>query len=336
MEKYFILIILFFSIPTKKIISQTRFSQFYSTPLLYNPANTGRFNKSQRIGGAFRTEKNYAGAYYQSTISFDAKVLKSKIAENDCLAFGIVGLNERSISDGLKNDYILFSFAYQKGLDFEGEQQIGVGFQTTLGRKRIEPPSYFFESQINTWIQSGFSNIDIFQFQTVNISYIDLNVGVVYQWKINPKNYFSVSGTIHHANRPSKSVQGGEFILNKQLGGHLAWENRHSKREKIFSYFFLNFIERKSNFSVGTIYQANIKSNNYHINIGASISKNFLKGEFFTPIIGLMFKELIFKISYDFPISTKINSLKEANEITLTYKKATSRSSYLEDKFIRY
>ncbi|MBC7868400.1 MAG: type IX secretion system membrane protein PorP/SprF, partial [Gloeobacteraceae cyanobacterium ES-bin-316] len=38
--------------------AQSRFSQFYSNPLLINPANTGRFDKTYRLGGSFRRELN--------------------------------------------------------------------------------------------------------------------------------------------------------------------------------------------------------------------------------------------------------------------------------------
>ena len=51
MSRYFSMIFLFCFISPLTAECQNRFSQFYASPLLVNPANTGRFNKSYRIGG---------------------------------------------------------------------------------------------------------------------------------------------------------------------------------------------------------------------------------------------------------------------------------------------
>ena len=126
-----------FLIITNISISQTRFSQFYSYPLLFNPAYTGRYNQSVRIGGGFRSEKNASSVYNQSTFSIESKIFNSLIPENDCFAIGITGVNERSPGENTKNDYLSIAFAYQKGLDIEGQQQFGLGFSLHLAVNRL-------------------------------------------------------------------------------------------------------------------------------------------------------------------------------------------------------
>jgi hypothetical protein len=92
--------------------AQTRFTQFYSSPLLINPANTGRFNKSYRLGGAFRRELNAQNYIFtQSHFYADIKILDSRLAENESLAIGVSGLNEQGKSEGITNNYFSTSLA---------------------------------------------------------------------------------------------------------------------------------------------------------------------------------------------------------------------------------
>ena len=149
MLKYLGLISLVFIINIEKSNCQARFSQFFSSPLLINPAQTGRFNKSYRAGGTFRREVNAKEQIYtQGTIFFDSKILNSIVPENDCFAIGILGLAENSEIEGIKNTYFSFSMGYQKSLDEEGKQQLGIGFQTTYARKQLLKPNYIFEGKL--------------------------------------------------------------------------------------------------------------------------------------------------------------------------------------------
>jgi len=327
---------LIFFLISQNAQSQSRLSQFYNSPLQFNPVNTGRFNKSFKVGGGVRSEKNIAAAYNQAFFSVESKILSSVIPENDCFAFGIAVLNEKSTAEGIKNDYLSLSLAYQKGIDAEGEQQIGVGFQTTYGHKRIDPPQYFFETHLNAWIQSGFYNIDISQFSKVDVSYLDLNVGVAYQGKLNTKNYFSASMALHHANRPTKSIQGGQLRLDRLFSGHLGWENRPSDQKKIYSFFVLS-LQKKSieTLMTGLLCQSDLKTKHYQILFGGMLKKNSFTGEAIIPTLGLKFRDVFLTLTYDINISSA-NTQKGASEISLYYTGAKTRARFLENKFILY
>src|SRR6187399_3236509 len=103
MIKYFSLILLFCFVNDPAVFSQARFSQFYASPLSINPANTGRFNKSYRIGGSYRREIN-AQEHVSSQSSFflDSKIFNKLTPQNDCFAIGFLGLSEKSVAEGMK------------------------------------------------------------------------------------------------------------------------------------------------------------------------------------------------------------------------------------------
>src|SRR5436190_2420420 len=225
MIKYFSLIFLFCFANNPAIFSQARFSQFYASPLLINPANTGRFNKSYRIGGSYRREVNaQEHLFSQGSFFLDSKIFNKLTPQNDCFAIGFLGLSEKSTSEGLKNTYLSFSVAYQKGLDEEGTQQLGIGFQTTFARRQLQKPEYVFEDQLVSWLNSGYVNIDLSQLGNVDVSYTDLNAGLVYQGKINANNFLSAGVSMYHITEPSLVFNGGELNVSCQTWSHLGWE----------------------------------------------------------------------------------------------------------------
>jgi len=315
---------------------QIRFSQFYSSPLLFNPANTGRFNKSYRIGGTFRNEKNAQGLIHtQGDFFLDSKILTSKVPENDCFSVGVLGLVDEGRNEGIKNTYVSFSAAYQKGLDEEGKQQIGIGFQTTFAHNRLDKPILIFEDQILSWANSGYSNIDIFQVQNVNVNYTDVNAGLIYQGITN-NNFFSAGVSMYHITEPYKLFTGGQLTIFRQTWSHLSWESNLENDKKLYVAFLIGFSKQKSN-NLFTGFSYQIKLNrNYQIDFGGWFKRSALLGNSLIPSIGLNFGNFKMTTSYDINISSKQTSQRGAGEISMIYTNAISRTKFLENKFIKF
>jgi type IX secretion system PorP/SprF family membrane protein len=334
--KFFVLLLTTF-LTVNKAFGQIRFSQFYSSPILINPATTGRFNKNTRVGGVFRSEKNaQEHLFTQSTFFFDSKILSSVIPENDCFAIGIVGLSEKAMSEGIKNTYLSLSMAYQKGLDEEGKQQIGLGFQTTFARRRLEKPALLFENQIVSWMNSGYSNIDIFQFGNADFSYTDVNAGLIYQGIINTKSFISVGASMYHITKPSRIFLGGEFNLPRQIWSHVALEKNLENNKKIYTAFLIGFSNQSVNDIItGVTYQLQINKSN-QFSFGAWLRKNIIMGNSIIPKIGLNFKSFMLATSYDINISSNSTSNKGASELSLIYTHAKTKEKILENRFIKF
>jgi type IX secretion system PorP/SprF family membrane protein len=337
MLKYLSLMLLFFSVGIPTANCQIRFSQFYSSPLLINPANAGRFNKSYRIGGAFRREVNAQEKIYtQRTFFFDSKILNKIAPENDCFAAGILALAEKSETEGIKNTYLSVSLAYQKALDDEGKQQLGIGFQTTFARKRLQKPNYIFEDQLLSWVNSGYTNIDIFKLGDVDVSYTDLSVGLVYQGMINSNNFFSAGLSMYHITKPSRTFQGGELNLSRQIWSHLGWEKNLLENQKIYAALLISYSNKSVNdFFTGLTYQIDMNRNNQFI-LGVWLRNTVIRGTSIIPTIGLNFGGFMLNTSYDVNITTKNTNQKGASEISLIYRNAKSRDRFFENKFIKF
>jgi type IX secretion system PorP/SprF family membrane protein len=331
--KFYLLYIIFFLIAINAM-SQVRASQFYATPLLYNPASTGRFDKSYRIGLSFRNEINAQGKdFKQNIISFDTKILSSKFPENDCLALGIVGMSENGTSEGIKNSYLSFSIGYQKALSEDGRQQIGIGFQNTFARKTITKPELVFEDDLYKYLNFGYSNIDIFQFENVDFSFNDFNAGLIFQGAINNKSLYSIGVSVYHITAPEILFTGGTYILPRQFFGHVSFQKEFENTSKLFTSFLLGLSNNNVNDIItGLTYDLMISKNKFII-IGALFRKNLLSGNAIIPNIGISAKDFTINFSYDINTSSIIKQ-KSAAEASVRYTIARSRSQFLEKRFI--
>lgn len=317
---------------------QVGFSQFYASPLLLNPAHAGRFNtKSCRIGGAFRREINAQEKIYtKSTFFFDSKILNKIATDNDCFAIGIVGLAEKSETDGIKNTYLAATVAYQKALDDEGKQQLGIGFQTTFARRKILKPNLVFEDQLTSWLNSGYTNIDVFQLGNVDFTYTDLNAGLIFQGKFNSDNFFTVGVSMYHITKPSRTFEGGELKLPRQIWSHLGWEGNISDENKLYATLLVSYSDKSINDLItGLTCQIKINKKNQFI-VGAWLRNRVICGTSILPSIGLNFSGFTINTSHDVNITSKNVNQKGATEISLSYTNPKSRTKFYENKFIKF
>ncbi|HEX7691005.1 MAG TPA: PorP/SprF family type IX secretion system membrane protein [Sediminibacterium sp.] len=200
------------------------YSQFYSSPLTLNPALTGKFFGTVRASGNYRNQwPAIDNAFTTVTASVDFHILQDKIASNDTWGVGLMGYSDRSSGNGstgaVKFNYASISTAYHKGLDEEGFQQLGAGFQVTYANMLINTSVLNFEDQLTPL---GFTNVtsEVFNNATLKSSYIDVNAGLLYNGSTNDRNNFYFGISMYHINRPKQSFTGADYILNPRTTVH--------------------------------------------------------------------------------------------------------------------
>lgn len=189
------------------------FSQFFSSPLTLNPAFTGKFDGTIRVAGNYRNQwPAFSNVYTTSTLSVDFPILKSRIPDYDTWGVGILALTDQAGGGVLTNNYLGLSTSYQKALDENGFQQLGIGFQGTYGQKRLNTNNLKFEDQLTPF---GFTGVtqEVFNTQNVNINYLDMNAGILFSNSTNESNNFYVGASMYHINRPRESFQGGNWNI---------------------------------------------------------------------------------------------------------------------------
>lgn len=208
------------------------FSQFFASPLTLNPALTGKFEGVLRVAGNYRNQwPTINNAYTTYTASIDAGILKNRIPEFDQFGVGVLGFSDKSGNGVLQNNAFALSTSYHKSLDENGYSQLGLGFQGSFVTKNLDVTKVKFLDQLRP---DGFTGLttEIFDQQQLNLSYFDLNVGVLYNGTTDGANNYYVGASMYHITRPTESFNGGTYVLDPRLtiqaGGRLPLQEFNS------------------------------------------------------------------------------------------------------------
>ena len=201
------------------------FSQFFASPLTLNPALTGKFEGNLRAAGNYRNQwPTINNAFITYTASIDAAILKSSVPEFDQFGVGVLAFSDKSGNGVLQNNAVAFSTAYHKSLDENGFHQLGLGFQGAFVSKYLDVTKVKFLDQLTSLGFTGVTS-EVFDQSSLNLSYFDMNVGLLYNGTTDGSNNYYAGASMYHVTRPKESFNGGTFVLDPRLtlqaGGRL-------------------------------------------------------------------------------------------------------------------
>jgi type IX secretion system PorP/SprF family membrane protein len=304
------------------VAQDPNFSQFFSSPLTLNPALTGKFDGLYRVAGNYRNQwPTINDAFVTKTGSIDFGIMKNRISEIDQFGVGILGVTDRAGDGVLVTNYAGVSVAYHKGIDENGYHQFGAGFQGTYVNKRLDISKVDFEDELTPLGFTGVTS-EIFDQRQLNINYIDINAGVLYNGSTNGYNNFYIGASMYHLNRPKETFQGGEYLLpvrtTIQAGGKIP----------VGTYNYLHIAAyhsmqaKATNTVVGGTFSLNV-NNNEENPTNVYLGAWYRLKDAAIPYIGLEFNSIHIGASYD----ANTSSLKPASnsrggmEISLIYIK---------------
>jgi type IX secretion system PorP/SprF family membrane protein len=134
--------------------------------------------------------------------------MANKITNGDAWGVGLMTMTDRTASGILTSNYVALSTSYQKALDENGWNQIGLGFQGSYASKRLDGNKLNFEDQLDQ--QGGWSlpSAEAVSGHQVNLSYFDLNVGVLYNGSSDGNNNYYMGVSAYHIIQPTESFTG--------------------------------------------------------------------------------------------------------------------------------
>ncbi len=186
-----ILFIIFFTIASAVVNGQSyHFSQFYSTPLLNNPAFTGFTEGPYRLAANFRSQWVQGdNPYITNSLSADFNAFKNRISEGSKAGLGLVFTNDQSLGGALQVSSIGVSAAYNLPLDIDGAHVVGLGLQGTYHQRRMDLTKLSFENQFGS---NGYdAGLPIGEYiNNAPKNYLDMNVGIKYNYTQQYKTFF--------------------------------------------------------------------------------------------------------------------------------------------------
>ena len=294
------------------------FSQYFSAPLTFNPAFTGYFNASQRLSVNYRNQwANISSPYQTGSISYETRIMENKIASNDKWGLGIQAMYDQAGSGIYKNSYIAVSTGFNKGLDADGYQSIGIGVQAAYARHVVDFSKISFANQFTS---SGF-DLSVPSGETINnrsVGFADLNIGALYNYGDETGNNFNIGASVYHLLNPSLGFFSGQNgRLARRYAVHASGLLQVNDRDEFFISANLMQQARNSQTVIGMAYGWGIGDTDSHLYTGAWIRAK----DAVYPYIGLRTGSYQLGVSYDITHSDlkKANGFTGSSELSFIY-----------------
>jgi len=198
-----ITITLFFG--TKGHAQDIHFSQFNEVPLNANPALAGNSQSTKRAGLIYRNQWNSVSTPFQSSGFYADVKLAPKFLKGDGLGVGILILNDRSGSGGLKQNHFNAMVNYQKFIDDKKRMLVVAGLQLGLFQKGYDPSKLNFESDYSYETASFTSNSSGQSLGKTSITSPELGVGASFSFFHKRGKSSSIGFAFAHLTTPEQS-----------------------------------------------------------------------------------------------------------------------------------
>jgi type IX secretion system PorP/SprF family membrane protein len=294
------------------------FSQFFNSPLLTNPANTGFLPEGDyRIGVNYRNQWASVTAFPYKTMSAWGDVQMTPNAENTgWLGLGGVILRDVAGTGSLTSTKLYGSVAYHQMIN-QGSL-VSLGFNVGWVNKNINTSNLTFPSQWNGKFFDVQHTAVAPKLDKNNINYFDMQVGMNYAYFTEGSLYLNAGFSAMHVNRPKESFF-NDGTNNRIPVRYTAFLNGSFKSNDRWIF----------NPNIYGSYQANawevVGGINAHYNLSGDGEKILIAGAYYRykdaviPMLGLGFKDYIVTFSYDVTTSSlaTYNGAKGGYEISI-------------------
>ncbi|MEN9684253.1 MAG: hypothetical protein RLZZ28_39 [Bacteroidota bacterium] len=293
------------------------FSQYFNTPMLVNPANTG-FNPdySYRIGGNYRNQwANVGNPYKTMSLWGDAKLLTDRF-ENGWIGVGASLLKDAAGSGSLTATSAFGSIAYHQLLGYNS--LLSGGFSVGYTSKRIDISKLSFDNQWNgRFFDQTVPSNEPFAYSQVG--YLDLQMGLNYAYFASDKVYFNAGVSIMHINTPRESFFDPGVSDNRIPRRYTAFINGSIKLQDIWILNPNLYVSKMGNAWETVIgFNANRDLTGDGMN-QLIVGLYYRNNDALIPMMGYQVNDLKFTVNYDATVSTlgNINGSRGAYEISI-------------------
>jgi type IX secretion system PorP/SprF family membrane protein len=299
-----------------------QFSQWFNSPLLTNPANTGFIpDADYRLGANYRNQWSSVMSVPYKTMSVwgDAQVFRDRL-ENGWLGLGGMILRDVAGSGSLTSTKVYGSVAYHQMI--ADAHLLSAGFNIGWSNKRVNSADLKFPDQFDGKFFSHDIPTSAF-LDNPNINYFDVQAGLNYAYFPNENLYVNGGVSMHHLNRPRESFfdDGTTTTDDRIEPRYTAFLNASYKLNSEVIINPMAYYSRQSSaseFVAGGNFQYNLSGDGESQLIGGIYMR---PGDALYPVIGYQWKNIRLMFSYDVTISglSQYNNGRGALEFGLIY-----------------
>ncbi len=301
------------------------FSQFYSTPILVNPAMTGIFDGKFRVSNNYRSQWAGVGSGYSTFhISLDLPLNKSRFKKN-YFGGGLMIYQDNAGAAQFTHTIIEGALAYTTTLD-DGDNFISIGFRGGLDSRAADFTKSTWGSQWNGNVYDPTLTGEAPPLQ--QRTYFDFTAGLMWYYIPDGNNTICVGGSMSHLSGPDQS-----FFINNQdyLNSRIAIHGSAELSMDAYNSFWIapkilvQIQGKQKETLVGTFaknrLQIKSKFTNYRKDFFFSYGAWLRLGDAFILATRLEYNEFGLGISYDFTTSdfSSLTGSSGGPEFTLSY-----------------
>ncbi len=178
------------------------FSQFYSAPLLQNPANAGFFNCDYRLVANYKVQwRSVTVPYTTFHASGDLRRINSK--KKGLFGIGLDASVDKAGDSKFTTTQFGLAGSVHRPMDNFNHHYLGGGIMLGLTTANIDYTNLVFNDQYEVFQPLGVTRENI---SLSTLSFFDLSAGVTYNF-IPPsfQNSFTMGAAVFHINKPVKS-----------------------------------------------------------------------------------------------------------------------------------
>lgn len=297
------------------------FSQFFNSPLLTNPANTGFIpDADYRVGVNYRNQwANILNVPYKTMSAWaDAQFFRDRL-ETGWLGLGALILSDKAGSGGLRSDKFYGSVAYHQMLGLSS--LLSAGFNVGYASKRIDPSVLKFPDQFNGKFFDGTISPGVI-FSSTSSSYFDMQAGVNYAYFPQENVYINAGYSVMHVNKPKESFFDDNTDAGKIPVRHTGFLNAILKvNPRVIINPNVYFTTQAGAMALNGGIKANYALSEYG-EAQLVFGVYYRQGDAAIPIAGLEVKNLALTFSYDATVSSlkNFNNYRGAMEFSLIKK----------------
>jgi len=306
-----------------------RFSQYYTTPQLYNPAFTGYFKGDVRAMAIYKSQWTQPfNAYRTIGAGADFSVMREKL-KGSGFGVGVHFFSDQAGDLNFNTNQLLLSLAYRQKLGLNMPNYLAAGFQMLGANRSIDMTKAIYDGQTGG---TDIVGVD-------NYWYFSLGLGLLWYAEPADKVNFYVGGSAFNLLRPNQTFYtDGRDALYVRYVGQLGLN--FDVNDKL-SFNTSTVYQRQGpfqEFMIGTMGTYDFASYNTKQEFKLGIGLWYRLQDALIPVVRAEYQDFVLTFNYDINLST-LTRASRANggpEISLVYtgfwnadrRKAANKKNY--------
>ncbi len=299
--------------------SHYQFTQFNLNPIFMNPAQTGAYEGTYRVGGIYRSQWNTTNPQYKTLVGYvDAPILM--VAKRHWVGIGLMYGKDVAGRHELGTRIIALSGAFHYAMDKRYKNVLTLGLQFGAGGSglnSINQPDAF-NSQL-----AGVGGNPWDKIADKNISYTDFNAGLLLKSTIDKKSKIAVGFTLAHLSKPKNSLlktKPIDVFIPLYVAGTVAYDRKLNNKLSIHPSILIHKQTDAftANAQVMMGYKMAKKGTSEPMTLKGGLGYD-ANGNAANVLLGVEYKTIVVGLGYDLNTGALQNAAKNALEIAVQY-----------------